>query len=315
MSNQQYKNSSVRNLPGAAVCILLLCLLLLSCEKEVHINLNSGATQLVVEGAIEKDLPPYVILTKSIGYLSKIDLSTQQNSYVHDATVTVSDGSQSIKLREYLLDSVVGGTHYKFYFYSIDTADITALLFRGKTEHFYKLSIVSEGKTYEATTKIPNCKPLDSLWYAKPEDSTVARKMPGARDMWFRYIDPDTPGNCGRYFTNTNNGPYYAPINSVFNDEIINGSSVSFRLAAGFDHSKNPDFDSLGRVYLGDTITVKWCAIDKAVYDFFNTFEYSASTVGSPFVSPVNVKTNISGGALGIWAGYGSTFRTIIISD
>ena len=126
MHKRHYKNSSIRTIPGAAVCILLLCLLLLGCEKEVHINLSSGASQLVVEGAIENDLPPYVILTKSIGYLSKIDLSTQQNSYVHDAAITVSDGSQTIKLREYLLDSVVDGNHYKFYIYSIDTADISA---------------------------------------------------------------------------------------------------------------------------------------------------------------------------------------------
>ena len=58
------------------VSLFTLCLFYLSCEKEVDINLNTGEPKLVVDGQIETGGPPIVIISKSIGYFSKIDLST-----------------------------------------------------------------------------------------------------------------------------------------------------------------------------------------------------------------------------------------------
>jgi hypothetical protein len=53
--------------------------------------------------------------------------------------------------------------------------------------------------------------------------------------------------------------------------------------------------------------------IDKGVYTFWNTYAFAQRAVGNPFSSPINVKTNISNGALGIWAGYGSSFDTLVV--
>ena len=71
--------------------------------------------------------------------------------------------------------------------------------------------------------------------------------------------------------------------------------------------------DSTGVAYPGDTVTLKWCSIDKATYDFWSTYEYSLGTLGNPFSTPIHVKSNISNNALGIWAGYGAVFKTLII--
>src|SRR5436190_24225227 len=105
------------------LAILLLLgiptLFLISCEKEVKINLSSGATQLVVNGLIETDRPPCVVLTCSIGYFSKVDLKTLQSSFVHDAVVKVSDGTREVTLREYRLDTSSGSTSAQFYVYSM----------------------------------------------------------------------------------------------------------------------------------------------------------------------------------------------------
>jgi hypothetical protein len=289
---------------------MALVMLLASCEKEVHVNLSSGPPSVVIQGAIETDLPPYIVMTRSVGYLSKIDLSTLENSFVHDAKVTVSDGSQQITLREYAVDT--GGSN-KFFFYSIDTADLTSFNFRGRTDRFYTLTVEVAGKTYTSVTKVPNVKPLDNIWV----DTVTAPpdKIPLARLIYFKYTDPDTPGNCVRYFTKRNSEPFYPGTgSSVYNDEIVNGSSISTNFSAGYDHSKSPNLDSLGFFYVGDTVTIKWAAIDKGVYKFWNTFEFATGTVGNPFASPINVQTNITGGALGIWAGYGTVQRTIIVS-
>lgn len=281
-----------------------------SCEKEVKINLSSGDPSIVVEGAIETGVPPYVVLTTSIGYFAKIDLNTLQNSFVHGAVVKVSDGVKTVTLKEYALDTGKFGN--KFSFYSIDTADLSNLM-TGKVETTYKLTIEYKGKTYEAYTKIPTPTLLDSAITAPPP--IVREKDPDAKQVKIFFKDPDTLGNYVRYFTRRNNEMFYPGLNSVFSDEIINGTHFQGTISAGEDRNSASDrgFDSLSFFHPGDRVILKWCAIDKAVYDFYSTFEYSIGTLGSPFSTPINVKSNVNNGALGIWAGYGSTYDTLVI--
>ncbi len=305
------KGKKARNRRGALLLSVVVILLYSSCEKEVNINLNTGEAKLVVDGQIETDGYPLVILTKSIGYFSKIDLSTLQNSFVHDAVVTVSDGGNSIKLREYSLDTGLNGSN-KFYLYSIDTSDPRAFSFRGIPEHYYKLTIEYEGKTYESTTKIPAVKGIDSLWFRRPSGNP---KVETAALMFVKFSDPDSAGNYIRYFTKRNNEIYYPGFNSVYDDAIVNGTTIdSLNLAAGYNRGTEPNLDSFGYFFRGDTVTLRWCAIDRDVFEFFRTFEYATGTVGNPFAAPVNVLSNIKGGALGVWAGYGSSYTTAILA-
>jgi len=287
-------------------------LLLLSCEKEVKINLTTGAPQLVVNGQIETGNPPFVVLTQSIGYFSKVDLTTLQNSFIHDAIVKVSDGTTEIQLKEYILDTTSGQTAAKFYFYSIDLTDPVAANFKGETGNTYSLHIESGGKSYNSYTKIPYPKAVDSLTAVAP--GTIPPKAPTAMQLNVYYSDPDTIGNAVRYFTRRNSEPFYPGPNSVFDDGIVNGAkNARYQLQAG-SASSNIDFtDSTGYVFKGDTVTLKWAAIDRGVFNFYTTLEYSLGTTGNPFASPINVQSNVMNGALGIWAGYGSTYTTIVV--
>lgn len=133
--------------------------LFLSCEKEVNINLNSGDPKLVIDGQIETNGYPFVVLTKSVGYFSKIDLATLENNFAHNAIITISDGSSSIRLKEYFIDTGFNGGN-KFSFYSIDTADVIAFNFKGQAEKHYSLKVEFEGKVYTSSTKIPEVKGL-----------------------------------------------------------------------------------------------------------------------------------------------------------
>lgn len=296
------------NLLATAV-ISLICLLT-ACEKDVDLNLKDGDSRLVVEGYIENDRPPFVFLTKSIGYFSKIDLNTLQNSFVHGATVKVSDGTTTITLREYSIDT--GSNGNKFSFYSIDTAGSS--FFVGTINKTYKLTIdLPDGKHYESTTKIPNPTTLDSVISIYPAPPFDTSKNPTARQIKLFFTDPDTLGNYVRYFTQRNSEPYYAGLNSVYDDQLINGKPFSTTFAMGENRSTQVPFDSLGLAYIGDTVTLKWCAIDKNVYDFWSTYEYSLGTLGNPFSTPVSVKSNVSNDALGVWAGYGAIYKTVIM--
>lgn len=306
-----FKFSNVFLIRNIAV---LFCLLLtfVACEKEVNIDLDTGEQRLVVEGGIETNLPPVVLLTKSIGYFETIDFETLQNTSVHGAEVYVSDGVKTVRLKEYSVDT--GNNGYKFYYYSLVDFNNPVLppldsLIVGEEEKTYTLKIIVDGETYEATTKIPTPTPLDSF-------TTITPDRPGAdansRTLQVFFRDPDTSGNYLRYYTSRNNEPIYPALNSVFSDEIIDGTEFNTELPLGEPRSTTKSFDSLGVCYPGDSVTLKWTAIDGAVYEFWNTYEFALGTLGSPFATPIQVKSNISNNALGVWAGYGAVYYTII---
>jgi hypothetical protein len=281
-----------------------------SCEKEVKFDLGPSAEKVVVEGTIETGLPPYVLLTKSIGFFSKVDLNTLSNSFLHNAKITVSDGSQSFVLREY---QVMDNSGISFYFYSVDSADVAAIAFRGMAGKTYRLKIEYDGKVYESVTNIPQPKALDSLWAKAPPSEEIPKDYPNSMLLFARYTDPDTLGNRVRYFTKRNGQPFLPPYYSVNDDAIINGSRIDIQLNAGFDRMDTINQETFGYFYKGDTVIVKWSSIDKGVFDFWRTLEFSYGATGNPFAAPVEVSSNISGGALGVWAGYGNTFDTLII--
>ncbi len=293
-----------------ATIIGIVLVSLLACEKEVDIDLgNNAPAKIVIEGGIENNTPPFVIITKSIGYFSTIDLNTLQNSYVHNAKVTVSDGTTVYPLKEYEIDTA--GTGNKFYAYSIDTSQGFLL---GQFEKFYSLRVEVEGQVYEATTKIPIPTSLDSVLSFYPESREgIVDVGPDARLLKIYFTDPDTPGNFIRYYTQRNGEPFYPAQSSVFSDEIINGAPFNAEFPLGEPYSSLKSFDSLGIAFVGDTVTLRWSAIDKQTYDFWSQYEYSLVTLGNPFASPIRVKSNISNGALGVWAGYGSIYTTIVL--
>ena len=278
-----------------------------SCEKEVHINLGTSPTQLVVQGAVETGVPPYVAITSTIGFFSTIDLTTLENSFIHDVDIEVSDGSRTIKLREYAIDT---GTQNKFYFYSVDTSNFSNIML-GETGKYYSLKITYNGKTYTSITKIPYPKGPDSLWFAEPTFKN-SKTPDSAVILYANYSDPDTPGNYVRYFTSVDGAQYFPA--GIFSDEVVNGKVVkNIDLYAGYDNSSNANGDSLRYFYPGGTVRLKWCEIDKKVFNFYNSSEYAANSIGNPFASPINLQTNITNGALGVWAGYGSVIKTLIV--
>ncbi|MCD6011493.1 MAG: hypothetical protein K0Q79_1355 [Flavipsychrobacter sp.] len=271
--------------------------------------MSSSSGKIVVQGGIESGVPPYVLLSSTISFFAKVDLSTLEKSFIHGAVITVSDGSRTVTLKEYSFDT---GSAAKFYIYSIDTPfnPLTALL--GENGKFYTLSITYNGQTYTSVTKIPTPKPIDSMWFAEPLFRTP-RTPDSAKQLFANFTDPDTPGNYVRYYTRRDNNQFYP--SDQFNDEVVNGKPLTnIPLYGGFiGATEETNTDSLRYFFKGETVTLKWSAIDKKTYNFWNSFAYARNALGNPFASPINLQTNISNGALGIWAGYGSTETTLIV--
>ncbi|MBP9933344.1 MAG: DUF4249 domain-containing protein [Chitinophagaceae bacterium] len=295
--------------------IALLAFIWVSCEKEIDIDLSSGEKLIVVEGSIETDQQPYVSITNSIGFFDKIDLSNI--GYIKGADVQVTDltAGKTIKLIEYNIDTTIGNQTFSFSIYGPDINDPQALNFKGQIGHTYLLNILSEGKNYTAVAQIPSTTGLDSIW---------TEPVPGREDTFSvlkaLYNDPDTFGNSVRvqtlnrkYIKDGSFETFQTSFNSVYNDDIINGARFPLTLDLGYDKSKqysNEEFQTIGYLRKGDTVTVKWGAIDRGVFKFWETLAFSAGSVGNPFASPTKIQSNVSG-ALGVWGAYNSLFYTI----
>ncbi|MBI3140028.1 MAG: DUF4249 domain-containing protein [Sphingobacteriales bacterium] len=285
--------------------LLLSLFLLVSCEKTVSFKLDNVPPKLVVEGTIGNGEPPLIYLSRSLAYFSTISPDSLANSFVHDAEVWVSNGSRTHRLKEYAVP-VQGG--YTGYYYSVDSSS-PATAFNGELNTNYTLRISWQGREYTAFTRIPSItRRIDSLFW-KP---APAGNIPNKVELMLRAYDPPGFGDYVRYFTKQNSDPFYPGLNSVYDDQIIDGSVYEIQVEKGvLRNGITPEAYSF--FDRGDTVILKLSNIDKATYDFWRTMEFTYASVGNPFSSPTRVLNNISGGALGYFGGYASQYRRIII--
>ena len=283
----------------------LAAITLLSCEKTINIKTDVSSQKLVVDAQIENGLPPTVVLSTSIGYYSSIDSTILNKSFVHDAVITISDGINTCQLKEYKLPASSGFVYY----FSSDSSNLTTFM-KGAEGKQYDLKVTYLNKVYSSTTTIPVlAKKIDSIWWQPLKnypDSPQAVLMA-------KITDPPGLGNYIRYFTKQNSGPFLPGLNSVYDDQIVDGKTYTIQIDRGVDRNQKIDRANYGFFMKGDTAVVKFCNIDRATFDFWRTWEYAFQSVGNPFSSPGKIIGNIDNGALGAFCGYASQYLTLII--
>lgn len=306
-----------------------------SCEKDITIELPEQEPVLVVEGRIENGQPPYVILTKSTGYFEAADINSFLNSFVHDAIVTVESDNIIYSLPELCTSDLPPElrplaaqflgirpdilTSNDYCIYTLPLEDLISGNFLvGVPGKSYRLKIESGSKSYSSITKVPELVPLDSVWFRTDGVDTVYGFA------WARLTDPDTVGNAYRWFAKRiSHGSYgqvkdenfIPPFSSIFDDKFINGQRFEFWYDRGNRPSEEGgDLPGEKQHYykVGDTIVIKFCSIEKNVMNYIRKYETEIWNNGNPFASPNSLPTNISGNALGLWAGYGASYDTII---
>ena len=287
------------------LCFAALALLLLSCEKNISFDLKESANLLVVDAEIENDKVPTVVLTKSFSYFGQIDPQLLSQSFVHNADVYISNGMLTHKLKEYSYPLVA---NYVAYVYSLDSSSLSTA-FLGAFNTSYTLKIISEGQEYNSSVKIP---PLATF-----PDSVYFKQAPfipdtNKRNMYVKAHDPVGLGNYVRYFTKNGSKPFFPGQASVFSDEVIDGTTYDVAFPQGIDRNDPPKADS-NFYKRGDTVTLKFCNIDKSVYTFWSTWEFAYQSIGNPFAQPNKVLGNISNGALGVFCGYAAWYKQQIV--
>jgi hypothetical protein len=311
-------------------------LVLNSCEQEITVDLPPVDSQIVVEGTIFPNSPPFIILTRSDGYFNPVNAESLQNLFVHDAQATISVDGQLFPLTEFctsdlsedelaLAAAALGVSMEDLASFNICVYTNPLLL--GQENKVYYLNIQHEGKSLSAQTKIPGIIPLDTLYFnivsSLPDDSLGF--------ITGNLTDPDTAGNAYRWFAKRINrypnwigeaslrgvqkdSRFIAPFGSVSDDRFFNGLSFEFTYYRGQEPNSQKFDDSneeAGFFKRGDTVAIQGTTIDLPSFKFLYSFESQVGSQGSPFSSPFNPETNVVGG-LGAFIGYGAYYDTVI---
>src|ERR1700759_2130731 len=92
-------------LPISILSLLISIASFTSCTRDIPISVPSVPSQFVVEGHIQPGSPPYVILTRSSDFFSTFYLDSINQLFVHKAIVKVSNGTDTIQLQEFKIDT------------------------------------------------------------------------------------------------------------------------------------------------------------------------------------------------------------------
>lgn len=162
---------------------------------------------------------------------------------------------------------------------------------RGEAGKEYRLEVIYKGDTITSTTSIPNVTQLDSLWFEPqvPADS--------AGLLYFQLSDnPDTKNYYRALIKVQGINERYVPTKpGVYNDTYFNGETITLSIARGISNILEIDDDIFFKT--GDTIKLKFCAIDEASYEFWNTYQNEIITSANPFASTnASIKSNINNG-------------------
>lgn len=246
---------------------------------------------LVVEGWIEDEAVPVVIVTRAANLSSGVKLDELVERW---CKVTVSDGTHSEILPMRINDSYTPKVIY------------SGMRLKGKVGGKYTLTVVTETDTVKATTTIPPVARIDSIKVTKVDMSealftinTYAR-IDSGKSMYYKF------------FTQVRNEEdrYYSSFLGTFKADDYKpdrGWVTSKGIHKTFEGHFSPHY------HLGDTVSIKLCTLDSAAYGFWQAYETAVSLGGNMFFTAIQTcPTNVEGG-LGYWAGYGTSMATVII--
>lgn len=314
-----------------AARLLPFALLLAACEKEITVDLPETEPKVVVEGTIETGQPPIVILTRTQSYFAPTSVSSIASIFIQDALVTVDDGTTvhvldrlcSDQIPDSLLDEAAAATGIDAALLSQASICVWTKLdnsLLGEEGRTYRLRVEADGKVLTSATKLPFGVALDSTWFKlaeqRPNDDSLGF-------IWAHLNDPDTAGNAYRWYARRINlgtdgeakdSRFIAPIFSTFEDRYVNGLSFDFNYNRGQEPYSGAEDDNnaeSGYFKRGDTVVVKFASIGLPEYQFYNTAYNNITSQGDVFSTPSNAQGNIQGG-LGVWAGFGVRFDTVI---
>jgi hypothetical protein len=302
---------------------LTILAFLFSCTKEVKIDIPGYTEQLVVDGNIEAGGHPIVILSKSANIYSESYITAYVNSFVSDADVKVIVDSDTFQL-DYILTTELPISSQKKLaeMLRIEWNELLQLPIRvyssidliAEQQKSYELLINHKGKNYSGKTYLPATTPFDALFW-KPESTNSDYGY-----SWARLSDPPNQYDAYKWEVrriNKKNGEdldltFRRGFGAYREDKYFDGLTFEFFYENPLKRKDTTHLEGLKRYYrIGDSVVVKFSKMDKRTYEFFDKKSAQMESSDNPYSTPINIPTNMTGGALGIWAGFSPWYDTL----
>lgn len=275
--------------------LLSVILLLGSCTSDEPV-LSAGPMPLVVEGWIEEDMAPVVIVTHAVDLTSE---TSSFDGFVEKwARVSIYDNG-----RQYLLSGRVNKDYATSFVY-------TSSRLHGQVGHTYRLVVETETDTVESTvTMLPS-----------PAITRIETVPAEGCDTLFSlraFVDSPAPDAYYKFFSKTNGleKRFFGTFLGTFAGKDY-AESEGYTITRGVHSAYDDEQSDFSHYYsASSTVIVKIAAIDRRLYDFWKVFDSNLSLSGNLLFSfSENCPSNIEGG-LGYWAAYGSSVRVVRIPD
>lgn len=242
------------------IYIVGLAGILASCTKVIDIDLNNANPQIAIEANLQEGTHDFTTNISLTG-----NYFGGNPAQVSGATVELFDGTNN-----YTLTETTNGNYRLSAF--------TAL--PGIT---YTLTVTANGKTYTASSTMPNPVVLDTLTYQYQPASAFNEE---GYFLFLNFQDPQE-ANFYRGIITVNAEPTKDITDLyIFDDEFTNGNYIII-----------PVF---GEIYeLNDNVAVDLYSLSEASYNYYETLSQITGNSGGGNVAPANPNSNWSNNALG----------------
>jgi hypothetical protein len=264
---------------------LLLFLILLitatSCRKVITVKLDTAATRIVIEGAINNQAGPYFVrISKSGSYFD-----TTRLPVINNATVIIKDNTGVTDTLRYISNGI---------YQTRNT--------RGVAGRTYVITVKADGIEYQAESTMPAPVPIDSVSYEYISSiGGLGNTQPGYKIFTY-YKEPGATVN-------------YYQLNIYKNDSLINDDDGYFLVDDNFTNGKNQkeEFQS-ERLKAKDTVTAELLSLSKSHYDYLRTLSDIVYNGGFS-AAPANPISNWNNNALGFFAAYSVQYNETILKQ
>ena len=300
--------------------------LLSACTKEVYIDIPSYSEKVVVEGRIYSGEFPVVLLSLTQNIYAPTDISNYLASFISDATVYMTIDNDSIQLvaipigqlsNEALarVSEILEVEPEEAILLPISVYTTENPNFIGTIGKSHRLSIKRNNDYMYANTMLLNTVSLSTLQW-QPEISNISygrlvasfQDSPNLYDAYYWEVkrihlhQGETIDKC-----------FKRPGGGYMRDKYWNGNLRTLEYGNPLKRKDTTHLSEYKRYFrVGDQVVIKFSKIEYEIYEFFRTRREQIENQGSPFASPLNVKSNIVGNAVGIWAGFSSYYDTIL---
>jgi hypothetical protein len=254
-------------------------IILTSCEKVIQLDLNNAEKRYVIEAVITDQAgTAKVLITQTKNF-------DEDNNFpgISGATVTIKEN---------------GGATTTLTETSAGKYESPALT--GISSKTYDLTVVIAGKTFSATSTMPQRVNLDTIYATDELIFTDTRKI-----MNVDFRDPAGRGNNYRFIQYVNGLKEKQLF--IQNDDYTDGRLNNNKLY----YFPDEDDDSTV-IKSGDLVNIDFQCIDASIYKYWYSLDRSSTGGGGP-ITPANPVTNMQGGALGYFSAHTLQTKTMVV--